>query len=196
MLKAEDWRIAYSAALSLTQLKAVASRPSLKFCRDHYWYPRVRYAADFALRRLAEVDATKADRDRLGPTVNAKNLESAFGTFDFHDGQLRPLDDLASIPGLTLPAKDAAMKDSLYFARRIRRLRSGTTCRGLPTSPSRRSRNSRKHDSPCMLGSPPCKRIIRHSIRPLCRVPPKQSRIGKTSDYSAHAYSQLPESPK
>jgi len=117
MLKAEDWRIAYSAALSLTQLKAVASRPSLKFCRDHYWYPRVRYAADFALRRLAEVDATKADQDRLGPTVNAKNLESAFGTFDFHDGQLRPLDDLASIPGLTLPAKDAEMKDSLYFAR-------------------------------------------------------------------------------
>ncbi len=117
MLKAEDWRIAYSAALSLTQLKALASRPSLKFCRDHYWYPRVRYAADFALRRLAEVDATKADRDRLGPTVNAKNLESAFGTFDFHDGQLRPLDDLASIPGLTLPAKDAEMKDSLYFAR-------------------------------------------------------------------------------
>lgn len=97
MLKAKDWRIAYSAALSLTQLGAEASRPALAQCRESHWYPRVQYAADFALRRLAGESETETDRKRLGAAVDVDNLESAFNGYDFQDDLLRPLDDLSEL---------------------------------------------------------------------------------------------------
>ncbi|MCF7733232.1 MAG: HEAT repeat domain-containing protein [Akkermansiaceae bacterium] len=116
MLKAQDWRIAYSAALSLAQLGAKGGRPSLEFCRDHHWYPRVRYAAGYALRRLAGEKATELDRNRLGWDFNSDSPESCFGGFDGGDGELRPLDNLPALPGLARTADGKALETPYRFA--------------------------------------------------------------------------------
>ena len=114
MLKAEDWRIAHSAALSLTQLGAEGGRPLLESCRENHWYPRVRHVADYALRRLAGGDATEIDSKRLGPATHGAKLEAAFDSYDWKDEFLKPLDDLSH---LALPVRKEKPESILYFAR-------------------------------------------------------------------------------
>lgn len=116
MLKAQDWRIAHSAALSLAQLGAKAGRPSLEFCRDHHWYPRVRYAAGYALRRLDGEKASKLDFIRLGFDFGSDTPEAVFGGFDCGDGELRPLDNLPALPGLARTEDGKALETPYEFS--------------------------------------------------------------------------------
>jgi HEAT repeat protein len=118
MLKAQDWRTAHSAALSLAQLGAKGGRPSLEFCRDHHWYPRVRYAAGYALRRLDGEKATKSDSIRLGfDFVSGSDTpEAVFGGFDSGDEELRPLDNLPDLPGLARTEDGKALKTPYEFS--------------------------------------------------------------------------------
>ena len=111
-LESQNWQVAYSAALSLTQLGAVESRPALEKCRAHFWFPRVKHAADYALRRLAGEVPTKLDFERLGSSFNT-SIEDSYNTFDFANRTLWPLNDLGEIPLATGKNKGHL---ELYFA--------------------------------------------------------------------------------
>ncbi|MDB4383398.1 hypothetical protein N9Z79_04835 [Akkermansiaceae bacterium] len=84
---------------------AVESQPALEKCQDHYWFPRVKHAADYALRRLAGEEPTKLDFERLGSSFNT-SIEDSYNTFNFEDSTLWPLNDLGEIPLATGKNKD------------------------------------------------------------------------------------------
>gem|GEM_PF-6762580 len=116
LLKDQNWQIACSAALSLTQLKAKASRPSLEHCHKHHWNPRVRYAAGFALRRIAGEKETKADSGHLGYVFNSKGLEFAYRPFNFLDEKTPPLKNTDRFTRQTPERKQNKIQHPLYFS--------------------------------------------------------------------------------
>ena len=92
-LKDQDWRVAYSACLSLARLKAKGALPSLKVAAESHWYPRVRFTAKYAEHQIlgTEVPSDIPDHVAYGAERGLGDLQ--FGSFDGTDRRLSPMDE-------------------------------------------------------------------------------------------------------
>lgn len=92
-LKDQDWRVAYSACLSLAQLKAKGALPSLRAAAEAHWYPRVRFTAIYAECQILGTEVPLEVPAHVGHGAKGDLDEIQFGTFDSTDYGLSPMDE-------------------------------------------------------------------------------------------------------
>lgn len=92
-LKDHDWRVAYSACLSLARLKAKGALPSLRAAAESHWYPRVRFTATYAECQILGTEVPLEVPAHVGHDAKGVLDEIQFGTFDSTDYRLSPMDE-------------------------------------------------------------------------------------------------------
>ncbi|QJE94848.1 HEAT repeat domain-containing protein [Luteolibacter luteus] len=84
-LKDSDWRVAFSACVSLGQLKAKGADVSLENLGKQHWYPRVRHAASYARSLIQGKEPSQEDVRHVGGEA------SIFFLYEQEDLSLLPL---------------------------------------------------------------------------------------------------------
>jgi hypothetical protein len=92
-LKDQDWRVAYSACLSLAQLKAKGALPSLRAAAESHWYPRVRFTATYAEHQILETEVPLKVLAHVGHGAKQGLDGVQFGSFGGTDYGLSPMDE-------------------------------------------------------------------------------------------------------
>lgn len=91
-LKDPDWRVSFSACLSLAQLKDKEAIPALEKLAASHWYPRVRHAAALAVHRIkGTTPSDEQARFTAGNVAGNKSPEAFFFIFGESNGQSSPL---------------------------------------------------------------------------------------------------------
>lgn len=104
----QDWRVAYSACLSLARLKAKGALPSLRAAAKAHWYPRVRFTATYAEHQILGTEVPLEVPVHVGHGAKRGIDELQFGTFDGTDYSLSPMDE-ASVGKLGVVSSLAAV---------------------------------------------------------------------------------------
>ncbi len=92
-LKDQDWRVAYSACLSLARLQAKGALPSLRAAAESHWYPRVRFTAIYAQHQILGTEVPLEVPAHVGHGTGRGIEEIQFGSFEETDSGLSPMDE-------------------------------------------------------------------------------------------------------
>jgi HEAT repeat protein len=92
-LKDQDWRVAYSACISLARLQAKGALPSLRAAAESHWYPRVRFTAIYAEHQILGTEVPLEVPAHVGHGAKRGLDGVQFGSFDSTDYGLSPMDE-------------------------------------------------------------------------------------------------------